>query len=197
MLTACPAVGYACAMTGYWRMERHSPGTARSPTVSDASPDTDCPGRACARTIVPGERTSFPGGQRSIVRIRLHRPDEPRMTESQYAHCQSDATRGCEARDLRRQGTDGREARREGASPAPTGGERQSGMFDPRCGERWCACLLSGTGFTSGKVGRTLEPTGGLPVFVRYRRASDVSAQAFERETLARLAERASMEGGA
>ena len=70
-------------------------------------------------------------------------------------------------------------------------------MFDHRCGERWCACPLHGTEFASGKVEGTLEPIGGLSVFVRYRRTSDASAQAFERETLARLAERVSMEGGA
>lgn len=145
MPTACPAVGYACAISGYWRMERHSPGTTRSPAVSDASPDTDCPGRACARTIVPGEQTSFPGGQRSIMGIRLHRPNEPRMTESQYAHCQSDAIRGCEARALRRQGTDG--GKRGARAPVPC---RQAGR-----GSRVCSIPVAVNG---GACAFSLEP---------------------------------------
>ena len=108
-------------------------------------------------------------------------------------HCRSDVTRDGEVRGLREQDTEGRngEAGRKGARPVPTGGERQSGMFDPRCGERWCVCLLHTNGFANGKVGRALEPTDGLTVFVdraafvRHRRAGDVSSQAFGEETLA------------
>lgn len=58
-------------------------------------------------------------------------------------HCRSDAIRGDEAGGLREQDTEGRdgEAGREGARPVSTGGERQSGMFDPRCGERYARAL--------------------------------------------------------
>ena len=76
-------------------------------------------------------------------------------------HRRSDATRGGEVRSLREQDTEGRDGEAWGARPVSTGGERQSGMFELRCGERWCTCPLHGTGFASGKVGRTLEPTDG------------------------------------
>ena len=60
-------------------------------------------------------------------------------------HCRSDAIRGDEAGGLREQDTEGRdgEAGREGARPVSTGRERQSGMFDPCCGERCGARVFS------------------------------------------------------